>query len=558
MTSAEESATSRKRAPWTQRVKAKLFEDDEEEMERLQPHISQRLTRKSEIWGYLLFGFGYFGWANSTSSIFQPLLIQGLALGASKLSSDHSIPCPKDSTEKCVVPFGWIWVDPTSYALLINVVGVVCSIFVSLGTSAWADHGRHAKKLMLLFCFLLASLTCFMFVGALKADLWWISGLLMVLGLVANACCMVYFEAHIPILARHHPRTVRALVEYGETSREYLLAKTEMAVFFSGHASQVGYLGGFVLTLIAAVILLTVSASVLTLGYCMVLATGFVLVFAVAYWRLSYQREFPPFPPGTIVPLFGYQRIVKTIRQARTLKTMFFYLACWFFLGDGLSAATSMAILIAQSQLNASNDSLIIAALIQYVTAGAGITFWIYVQNNRGVKPKTVVVANAFLFGLIPLYCLLGLIESSPIGLKSVTELYVLALFFGFFIGAIYSSNRVVFSQLIPLGHENELYALFEMASTTSSWMGPLICAAIIERASARHTWIFLATQFFIPGIMLCFLNMEKGIQEARDFYDREHQGENAALEKNGDGGSMEQVDSVKDFVMEAEGKEVV
>ncbi|KAF9969641.1 Autophagy protein 22 [Actinomortierella ambigua] len=492
MTTAEDSASPRKRLSWTQRVKARLFDDDEEELEQLQPFISQRLTRKSEIWGYILFAFGYFGWANTTSSIIQPLLIQGLALSASKLASDHSIPCPSKTTEKCVVPFGWIWVDPTSYALLISVVAVWCSVVMSLGTSAWADHGRHSNKLMLLFCFLLASLTCFMFIGALRRDLWWISGLLTVLGLTAHACCMVFFEAHIPILARHHPKTVRALADHGEASREYLLAKTEMTVFFSGHASQAGYLGGFLLTLLSAVLLMTVSASVLTLGYCMVLATGFVLLFAAAYWRLSYQREFPPFPSGTIVPLYGYQRIVKTVRQARTLKTMFFYLVCWFFLGDGLSAASSMAILIAQSQLNATNDTLIIAALIQYVTSGAGISFWVYVQNNRGVKPKTVVVANAFLFGLIPLYCMLGLIEKSPIGLKSIPELYVLAAFFGFFIGAISSSNRVVFSQLIPLGHENELFALFEM--------------------------------------------------EAHAFYEREHE-EKKVLEKQNDAGSLNEFD---------------
>ncbi|KAG0243076.1 Autophagy protein 22 [Actinomortierella wolfii] len=553
MISANESPALLKRPSWWKRTKAKLFQDDEEELARLQPYISQRLTRKSEFWGYILFGFGFFGWSNTTGSIFQPLMIQGLALGASKLASDHSVPCPRNSTEKCVVPFGWIWVDPTSYALLINVVAVWCSIIVSLGTSAWADHGRHSRRLMLTFCFLLAFLTCFMFVGALNRELWWLPGLLMVLGLMANACCMVYYEAHIPILARHHPKTVRALVEHGENSHEYLLAKTEMAIFFAGHASQAGYAGGFVLTLLAAMILLTVSASVLTLGYCMVLATAFVLVFAFAYWRLSYQREFPPFPQDAIVPLFGYQRIIKTIRKARSLKTMFFFLICWFFLGDGLAAASNIAILIAQSQLNATNDTLIIAALIQYLTAGLGITFWIYLQNKCGVRPKTVVIANALLFGLIPLYCLLGLIDKSPIGLKSIPELYVLAIFFGFFVGAIYSSNRVVFSQLIPLGHENELYALFEMASTSSSWIAPLICAAIIERATVRHTWIFLATQFFLPAFMLCFLDVEKGISEAKAFYIREH-GEETDLEKIQDGGSMEQIDTLDNLDLKTKG----
>ena len=82
-----------------------------------------------------------------------------------------------------MVHFGFIsGIEPTSYALLINVVAVWCTIVVSLGTSAFADHGRSSRKLMLTFCTLLAVATAFMFIGPLKPDVWWLSGLLMVVG----------------------------------------------------------------------------------------------------------------------------------------------------------------------------------------------------------------------------------------------------------------------------------------------------------------------------------------------------------------------------------------
>jgi UMF1 family MFS transporter len=106
------------------------------------------------------------------------------------------------------------------------------------------------------------------------------------------------------------------------------------------------------------------------------------------------------------------------------------------------------------------------------VCAASSMWWWIWVKNKRGVRPMRVIIVNACLFGLIPVYCLLGLIPGNPVGLKHTWELYMLASLFGFFIGAIYSSNRVVFSQFIPFGHENELYALFEMASVSSSWIG--------------------------------------------------------------------------------------
>lgn len=98
----------------------------------------------------------------------------------------------------------------------------------------------------------------------------------------------------------------------------------------------------------------------------------------------------------------------------------------------------------------------------------------------------------------------------------------MLAAFFGFFQGAIYSSNRVVYAQFVPRGHENELFALYEISSSASSWIAPLVCTAIIESSSTRKTWIFLATQFFIPAAMLCFVDVEKGRAEGIAFYNAE------------------------------------
>ncbi|KAG0057848.1 Autophagy protein 22 [Gryganskiella cystojenkinii] len=509
-------------------LRKRLFYDDPNDELELQPHIPERLVKKSELWAFFLFGFGYFAWANTTGSIFQPLLIQQVARTASHLKSDLSIPCPAKDTDipagdKCVVPFGFIQgIEPTSYALLINVVAVWCTIFVSLGTSAFADHGRSSRKLMLTFCTLLALSTAFMFIGPLKPEVWWVSGLLMVIGLIFNGATLNFYDAHIPLLARHHPTVVRALVDYGEDSQEYILAKVKTATFLSGGASAAGFVGGITLTVLAAIVLIMTDATALILGYCLVMSSVFVLIFMITYWVLSYQRTSPALPPGANMFTFGYKRIGRTVSQVRKLKTMFYYLCAWFILGDGLTSATNMAVLIAQDQLQASNTSLIIAALIQFITAATGMWFWIWLQNSKGVKPMRVIIINSCLFGLIPVYCLLGLIKGNPVGLKKLWELYMLAAFFGFFIGAINSSNRVVFSQFIPVGHENELYALFEMASVSSSWIGPLICTAIIQQSGIRHTWWFLLSQFYIPAFMMCFVNVEKGRQEAVDFYKNE------------------------------------
>ncbi|KAF9426793.1 Autophagy protein 22 [Entomortierella beljakovae] len=405
-----------------------------------------------------------------------------------------TIPCPKHEEDipqgdKCVARFGFIYVEPTSYALLINVVTVWCTIVVSLGTSALADHGRSSKKFMMTFCTLLALTTSVVFIGPLKPEVWWVSGLLVVID-----------------------------------SKEYILEKVKVSTFLSGGASAAGFAGGILLTVLATLLLTFTEATTITLGYCFIMSGIFVLIFMTAYGFLSYQRTSPPLPEGSNRLTYGYVRIAKTLRQVRTLKSMSLYLCAWFILGDGLTSATSMAILIAQESLNTTNDTLIIAALIQYITAGSSMWFWIWLQNKKNVQPKSVIVINSMLFSLIPIYNLLGGIKNNPLGLKHVWELFVMAAFFGFFIGAINSANRVVFSMFIPLGHENELFALFEMAGVSSSWIGPLVCAAIIEQSGIRDTWWFLLSQFIIPPAILYFVNVEVGRLEAVEFYKREHE----------------------------------
>ncbi|KAK3841585.1 MAG: autophagy-related protein 22-like protein [Linnemannia gamsii] len=508
-------------------LRHRLLDDNPDDVVTLQPHIQERLTKKTELWAFFLFAFGYFAWSNTTGALFGPLLLQQVAVSASRLSSDPTIHCPEDEAlvpagDKCVVPFGFVHVKPTSYVLLINVVSVWCTIFFSLGTSAFADHGRSSKKLMMTFCTALALTTSFMFIAPLEPHLWWIAGLLSVIGMMFNGATLNYFDAHIPILARHHPTVVRAMVDHGEDSPEYTAAKVRMATFLSGNGSSAGFIGGITLTFLAVAILSIFGTSSMVLSYCMILSGVFVLTFMGAYGFLSYQRTSPPLPAGASYMTYGYVRIGRTIRQMRRLKTMFFYLCSWFILGDGLSSTSIMTILTAQEQLKVSSNSLIIAVLIQYFFAAASMSFWVWLQNNHGVKPMQVVIFNSCLFGLLPIYCLTGLISSNPVGLKQTWELYMMAILYGLFAGSIYGSNRVVFSQFIPLGHENELYALFEMANVSASWIGPLVCTAIIESYGIQHTWWFLASQFYIAAFMLTFVNVDKGHQEAVEFYKNE------------------------------------
>ncbi|KAF9586063.1 Autophagy protein 22 [Lunasporangiospora selenospora] len=510
-----------------QRLRRRLWQDDERLIQELQPHLSEPLTRKLELWGFFGFGFGYFSYVNVCASLLLPLLIQGVARDASYLESQPSTRCPADDADippgdRCLVPFGWIHVTPTSYVLLVNVVTVWCTIFTTLGISALADHGRMSNRLALTFGIANALVTCLFFIGAVASSVWWICGFFFVIAGIFNGITLNFYDAMIPNLTRFHPSVIQATVEYGAISPQTIQAKVKMQTFLSGGASAAGYAGGLFLTIVVALILLFTDASLQVVGFCTILVGAHIIFWLCFFAKNSVQRTSPPLPPGANWATFGYKRIGKTISKARRLGTLFYFLCTWLVLGDGLSATSNMAILIAQDQLKLDNTSLIAAALIQFVFAGGGMAFWIWMQNSKGLSPLKTVILNAFLFGLIPVYCLFGLIDSSPIGLKYEWELYMLACFFGLFMGAIYSSNRVVYAQFIPTGHENEFFALYEMSSVSSSWIAPLVCSAIVERAGVRHTWWFLASQFFIPVGLLLFVNVDKGRAEGIAFRENE------------------------------------
>jgi MFS-type transporter involved in bile tolerance (Atg22 family) len=165
------------------RLLRRLFYNDPNDELTLQPHMDEKLTKKSELWAFFLFGFGYYSWANSCASLLLPILVQGVARRASHLESDPSVPCPDTDPEndRCLVPFGWINVTPTSYVLLTNVLTVWCTIVVTLGVSALADHGRISKRIMLVTSTMLCVIACFIFLGALEPSIWWLSAFLFLL-----------------------------------------------------------------------------------------------------------------------------------------------------------------------------------------------------------------------------------------------------------------------------------------------------------------------------------------------------------------------------------------
>lgn len=101
----------------------------------------------------------------------------------------------------------------------------------------------------------------------------------------------------------------------------------------------------------------------------------------------------------------------------------------------------------------------------------------------------------------------------------SFIQLYVAAAWYGLQIGAIQSFSRVLMAELVPPGSEAEFFSLYEVTDKGSSWMGPLIVAAIYDKTgNFRDAFWFLLAATLLPIPIIWFVNMNRGREAAKSF----------------------------------------
>ncbi|CAG8505670.1 37096_t:CDS:2 [Racocetra persica] len=127
------------------------------------------------------------------------------------------------------------------------------------------------------------------------------------------------------------------------------------------------------------------------------------------------------------------------------------------------------------------------------------------------------------LHALIPIYGLIGFV--APFGLKNVWEVWMFAVYFGFSLGAIQSYCRVLFGSIVPRGHENELFSLYEITDKGSSWLGPFVVALIEDVThDLRYSYFFLFVMMIVPIFIIYTVDVQRGKEDAETFVRKEYE----------------------------------
>jgi UMF1 family MFS transporter len=177
---------------------------------------------------------------------------------------------------------------------------------------------------------------------------------------------------------------------------------------------------------------------------------------------LMKVRPGPSMPTNNNFIVYSFNNLYNTLSKAKQLSQLFKFLLAWFIFSDGIFTISTIAILFFKSELGVNQNGLIIAASLAPLSAAAGNYYWNEYQKKKQLSTKQILVLQSLLYCVIPIYGLLGFFtEKGGLFIQSQWEIYPLAMFHGFLLGAAQSSCRVLFSDLMPFGHEAEFFSLY-------------------------------------------------------------------------------------------------
>ncbi|KAF9905902.1 Autophagy protein 22 [Lobosporangium transversale] len=476
---------------------------DLESIESLESEQHKPLTRR-EIQGWLAYAVAAEPYSVVCISTLAPIVLEALASGNGRQFDNRDLPC-----------------DTYPSMLLNDLEG---------GLGNFKNYNRR-KSFLMTFAFI-GSIATILFAVIRTASLYWFAGILVIISNVAFGASWVLYYAFIPTLTRDHPEVidvkrglatktgveaeVEAEAEATKTLSDYYFIQDKVSNSLSSHSMAIGYAAGVTMLIIAAGIAVAMGQTTYSMQVGMAL-TG-LWWFAVSFFTLKYMAPQPgePLPGNVNLFFYSWRRLGKTLTEARLLKETFKYLVSWFILSDGNSTIVSLAIFLGKKKFLLTNTQLMIGAILVPFSALIGTYAWLWIQRRMNLTSKQMLLIISAAFAMVPVYCLIGF--SNSFGLVHKVEIWPCLVYFGLMLGAFQSFSRVMYAALIPKGKESEFFSLYGITDKSSSWLGPLITGAIIENNDTRWGFVFPLVMMVFPLILLLWIDVDKGIQDAERF----------------------------------------
>ncbi|KAJ3396881.1 Autophagy protein 22 [Chytriomyces hyalinus] len=478
----------------------------------------------TELRTWYLFGAALDAVSYCCVSVFAPVVVQSLAANYGATSADHTVPCNATAIDyKCDVRVGSMWIDTSSFVFACIVIAAVMQIVLFVAVGAVADTGGWRKSLLLTFGSL-AGLVAMLFPTVTRTDQFWLAAVYFIIMNIFASGAWVFLYAFLPILARNHVDYLTA-AQNTSISGESLHFKLDQVTNRISTHSYIWMYSATILTLIVMVVIFTfyTPAGGLPASYSVhvgILFAGVILMVGVGYaLRFMRERPGPPFPPGSSAVTYSLKRVGAALSNGRQLKHLFLFLMGWFMVSDAFNTLVSVAVLLSTQLLGFTTKEVLIISLEAPLLAIPGAYLWNQFQVRARCTTKFILLCQTCVYGTMCFLISIGISQQVGFGWKHTAEVYVYAGMHGFMLGAIQSTCRSLFVSLLPPGHEGSFYSLYLLTDKGSSWIGPLIVAAINgSGADKRYSFLFLAVQFSVGLVFFSLVDPSVGHVEGRKF----------------------------------------
>jgi len=189
----------------------------------------------------------------------------------------------------------------------------------------------------------------------------------------------------------------------------------------------------------------------------------------------------------------GFRELGHTLRGMRLVPLTVLFLVAYLIYFDGITTVTAMASDYGEKYLKLSDTVLLGTILIVQFTAFGGALLLGRLAYRWGAK-RVIVAGLVVWIGVV-----VGAYFLQP---GKPAQFIALALVLSIVLGGTQALSRSLFSSMIPKGREAEYFGLYEISSSGTSVLGPLLYGLTLQLTDNNYQAAILSVLvFFVVGI---------------------------------------------------------
>jgi len=407
----------------------------------------------------------------------------------------------------------WSIMSAGSYPPFVMWLTAAVQTLCLLTFSTCADYEDLKTKLLRRLTFI-GSVFCGLTIFCVDGSLWPLAGFLRVAAGCCFILCTTFYDAYLPLLAASHYEVVSLTAEERSTK------EAEVTDEMSAKGMMVGYAGGTILTIVTYVVQLffecdraTQTCSDFQQLFFLVLCCSMVGLwwtgFALLAFRGLQPRPGPALPAGVSIFKLGWTQAHQGCLALCKYRHCGLFVLSFFCFSDGLNTILNLAVLV-QDKSGSADSVTLMNMLLSVAAAFMGVFLWSSAQRLLGASSKSVLLVQLGLLAVCSAMCVGGVITDVSGGLYIALAPVMLTL------GSLQAYSRSMFAQLIPVGQEAKMFALYVIMDKGSSLIGTLV-TGVVHTTTGEYdpTFWYCIFAFVVGAILLFFVDPVDGKAQA-------------------------------------------